>query len=133
MKGRVSEEMTEERMWVRRAPRAANLTGTVTKTRETLEAKATAKRKDRRETRKCYDCGEQGHIGVNCPYKWTNSIDEKAYQGSSWEREPEGEKAQELANLETPDDEGEWCWPRRNRINSESEWTKTSISRPCRS
>ena len=22
-------------------------------------------------TRYCYDCGEQGHIGVNCPYKWT--------------------------------------------------------------
>ena len=37
-------------------------------------------------------------------------------QGSSWETQLEGEKAEELATLETLDDEGEWCWPRRNRI-----------------
>ena len=35
------------------------------------------------ETRCCYDCGEQGHIGVNCPHKWTNSIDEEDDQRSS--------------------------------------------------
>ena len=40
------------------------------------------------EIRYCYDCGEQGHIGVNCPYKWANSIDEDD-QTSSWESEPE--------------------------------------------
>ena len=53
---------------------------------------------------------------MNCPYKWTTSIDEEDDQVSSWESEPEGEKAEELASLETPDDEGEWCWPRMNRI-----------------
>ena len=40
------------------------------------------------ETRYCYDCGEQGHIGVNCPYQWANSIDEEDDQTSSWESEP---------------------------------------------
>ena len=25
-----------------------------------------------------------------------------------------GEKSQELANLELPDGEGEWCWPKTN-------------------
>ena len=30
--------------------------------------------KGQSETRYCYDCGEQGHIGVNCTYKWANSI-----------------------------------------------------------
>ena len=53
---------------------------------------------------------------MNCPYKWTNNMDEEDDQGSSWESEPEGDKAEELASVGTPDDEGEWCWPRRNRI-----------------
>ena len=39
------------------------------------------------------------HIGVNCPYKWTNSIDEEDDQGSSWESEPEGEQSEELASF----------------------------------
>ena len=56
---------------------------------------------------------ESRHIGVNCPYKWANSIDEEDDQTSSWESEREGENAEELASLETPDEEGEWCWPRR--------------------
>ena len=43
MSGRVAEEMTGERNDVRRAPRAANLTGTVTRTKEALETKAKAK------------------------------------------------------------------------------------------
>ena len=42
------------------------------------------KGKGKSKTQYCYDCGEQGHIGVNCPYKWTNSIDEEDDQGSSW-------------------------------------------------
>ena len=41
-----------------------------------------------------------GHIGVNCPYKWTNSKDEEDNQGSAWESELEGEKPEELASLE---------------------------------
>ena len=58
---------------------------------------------------------------MNCPYSWTNSIDEEDDQGSSWESEPEGEKPEELACLEALDDEGEWCWPKRNRI---TRWRK---------
>ena len=68
------------------------------------------------EIRYCYDCAEQGHIGVNCPCRWTNSIDEEEDQVSSWESELEGEKPEELASLEAPDDGGERCWPKRNRI-----------------
>ena len=45
-----------------------------------------SKGKGKSETRCCYDCGEQGHIGVNCPYKWANSIDEEDDQTLSWER-----------------------------------------------
>ena len=54
---------------VRRARKAANFTGTVTGTKEALETKCKGKGKS--ETRYWYDCGEEGHIGVNCPYKWT--------------------------------------------------------------
>ena len=79
-----------------------------------VRGKGTGKCKS--ETRYCYDCGEQGHVGVNCSYKWTNSKDEEDDQGSSWESESEGDKADERASLEALDDDGEWCWPRRNRI-----------------
>ena len=79
-------------------------------------------------TRYSFDCGQQGHIGMNCPYKWTNSIDEEDDEGSSWESEPEGEKADELASLETPDDEREWCWPGRNRI---TRWRRRVDPRPA--
>ena len=78
--------------------------------------------KGKSETRDCCDCGEQGHVGVNCPYKWTNSIVEENDPVSSWEIEPEGDKAEDLASLETPDDEREWCRPRRNRI---TRWEKS--------
>ena len=116
MSGRVAE-MPEERKEVRRAPRTANLTGEVTRTEETLETKAKAKARARArarakpesETRDGYDCGEQGHIGANCPYKWTNSTDEEEDQGSLWENEDGREEAEELASLEAPDGEGEWC------------------------
>ena len=70
------------------------------------KGKGKGKGKAKSETRYCYDCGEQGHIGVNCPYKWANSIDEEDDQTLSWESEPEGENAEELASLETPDEEG---------------------------
>ena len=41
------------------------------------KGKDKGKGKDKSENRYCYDCGEQGHIGVNCPYMWANSIDEE--------------------------------------------------------
>ena len=37
------------------------------------KGKGKGKSKGKGETRYCYDCGEQGYIGVNCPYKWANS------------------------------------------------------------
>ena len=49
----------------------------------------------------------------------------KARRGES---ELEGEKAEELASLEALDDEGEWCWPRRNRI---TRWGKRMDPRPA--
>ena len=49
------------------------------------------KSKSKSEPRYCYDCKEQVHIGVNCPCKWANSIDEEDDQTSSWKSEPEGE------------------------------------------
>ena len=76
-------------------------------------AQRQGQRKGKSETRYCYDCGEQGHIGVNCPNKWANSFDEEHDQTSSWESEPEGENAEELASLETHDVDGEWCCLRR--------------------
>ena len=45
--------------------------------------------------------------------KRLNSIDEEDDQTSSWKSEPEGENAGELASLEAPDEDGEWCWPKR--------------------
>ena len=64
------------------------------------KGKGKGKAMGKSETRYCYDCGEQGQIEVNCPYKWANSMDEEDEQVSSWESEPEGEKAEELASLE---------------------------------
>ena len=71
---------------------------------------------------------EQGHIGVNCPYKWTNSIDEAEDRGSSWESELEGDNAEELVSLEALCDEGERCWPKKNRI---TRWRKRLDPRPA--
>ena len=92
------------------------------------KGKGKGKSKGKSETRYCYDRGEQGHIGVNCPYKWANSIDEEDDQTSSWESEPEGENAEELASLETPDEEGEWCWPAKSRV---TRWRRRIDSRPA--
>ena len=79
--------------------KAANQIATVTKTKDTMETQATAKVKVRARLRLAANCGEQDHIGVNCPYAWTNSADEEDDQGSSWEKEP--------ASCEAPDHEGE--------------------------
>ena len=86
------------------------------------------KGKGKSETRYCYDCEGQGHIGMNCPYKWANSTDEEDDQVSSWESEFEEEKAEEPASLKTPDDEGEWCWSRKNRI---TRWSRRVDFRPA--
>ena len=86
---RVAREMTEARKEARRAPRAANPIGTVTRTKEARDKEGQEQKQER--TRYCYDCKEQVHIGVNCPYKWANSIDEEDDQTSSWKSEPEGE------------------------------------------
>ena len=83
------------------------------------------KGKGKSETRYCCDCGEQGHIGVNCLYKWANSKDEEEDQGSLCESKPGRETAEELASLEAPDDEGEWSWPRIAR------WRKRMDPRPA--
>ena len=52
-------------------------------TDEGSKGKGKGKGKSKSETRYCYDCGEQGLIGVNCPYKWADSIDEEDDQTSS--------------------------------------------------
>ena len=96
MNGRVAREMTEARKEARKGPRAPNPIGTATRIKEARE-RARAKAR------------------VN-PYKWANSIDEEDDQTLSWESEPEGENAEELASLETPDEEGEWCWPKKSRV-----------------
>ena len=62
---------------------------------------------------------------MNCPFKWTNRIDEEDEQSSSWESELEGEKPQEFASSEAPDDEGEWCWPKRNRTGKREDHRPT--------
>ena len=86
------------------------------------------KGKGKSETRYSFDCGEQAHIGVNCPYKWTNSIDEEDDETSSCESEPEGENVEELASLETPGEEGEWCWPKKSGV---TRWRRRIDSRPA--
>ena len=77
--------------------------------------KGKGKSKGKSDTQYCYDCGKQEHIGVNCPYKWANSIDEEDYQTSSWESGLEGENGEEIAKengaglrrAESPGGEGE--------------------------
>ena len=55
-------------------------------------------------------------------------MDDVEDQVSSWESERERVKAEELAIWETPDDEREWCWPRRNRI---TRWRRRMGPRPA--
>ena len=42
--------------------------------------------------------------------------------------EPEGENAEELASLETLDEEGELCWPKKGRV---TRWRRRIDSRPA--
>ena len=65
--GRVPGEMTEARKEARMAPRAANLIGPATSN----GSKGKGKGKGKATT------AESKGIGVNCPCKWTNSIDER--------------------------------------------------------
>ena len=108
MNGRAAREMMEARKEARRAPRVSKQDWHGDKDKGS-KRKGKGKGKGKSETRYCYDCGEQGHIGVKCPYKWANSADEEDDQTSSWESEPEGENAEELASLETHDEQGERC------------------------
>ena len=55
-------------------------------------------------------------------------IVEEDEQTSSWESEPEGENAEELASLETHDEVGEWCWPKKGRV---TRWRRRIDSRPA--
>ena len=81
-------------------------------------------------TRKCVRLGlpnkKHKHL-VTCTFEPSNSIDEEDDPSSSWRSEPEGKKPEELASLEAPDDEEEWCWPKRNRI---TRWRKREEQRP---
>ena len=73
-------------------------------------SKSEGKGKGKTHSQYCHGRGEQGHIGVNCPYKRTNNVDEdddQSEQGPSMEDEPEGEKSEGLAVPELPDGEGE--------------------------
>ena len=74
MNGRVAKETMEVRRVASNAPRAANLIGTVTKTEDLTGTQAEGKAKARAKL----DIA----TGVNCPYKWTNSIDEEDDQSS---------------------------------------------------
>ena len=116
MNGRVAGEMTEPRKEAKKGSKGSKLDwhGDKDKGGNGSKGKGKGKGKSKSETRYCYDCGEQGHIGLNCPYKWANSIDEYD-QTSSWESEPEGENVGELASLEAPDEEGEWCRPKEEQ------------------
>ena len=114
--GRVAEEMTEERMEVRRAPKGSkpHWYGDKDKGGTRSRGKDKGKVKGKSETPTVATIVEsKGHMGVNCPFEWTN-MDEEDDHGSSWESEAEGEEAEEPHGLEALDDEGESCWPRRN-------------------
>ena len=84
------------------------------------KGKGKGKRKGKSETRCCHECGEQGHIGVNCPYKWANSIDEEDdHRGRAslkertlknwraWRRLTKKENSAGLRRAESPGGEGE--------------------------
>ena len=120
MNGCVAKGMTQERR-LDGAPRA-NLSGTVTGVNG---GKGNGECEGKSEPRYCYACGEQGHIGVNCPYKWSNDKDEEDDQGSSWESVFEGRSQKNLRA-------GRHLMRRENGVGpngtestgGESEWTK---------
>ena len=95
MNGRAAGGTTEARKEARRGPRAANLIGALRRTEEPLETRAKARAKARASVKpETATTAESKDIGVNCPYKWTNSIDEEKDQGSSWESVSLKEKRQ---------------------------------------
>ena len=102
MNGRVAEEMTEQRKEVRRARRAANPTGTETGTKEALETKAKARARAKAD------------IAMTHRRELPIRLDQQTRRRRGLR--PEGEKAEEPESLGALDDEGEWCWPERNRI-----------------
>ena len=110
MYGRVAGEMTEPRKEARRAPKAASLNGTVTRTREAMEVqgkvRATVWTRAKPDT--AMTAASTGISELLVHKKMTRS-----HRGRVCLKE---KKTEELASLGTPDDEGEWCWPRRNRI-----------------
>ena len=63
----------------------ANLIGTVTMTNDPVGTQEKARVKARTKLEIASVADSKRHIGVSCPYKWTNSIDEEDDQGSSWE------------------------------------------------
>ena len=87
------------------------------------KGKGKGKGEGKSETRYCYDCGEQVHIGVNCPYKWANSVEKEDDQTSSrekermlknsraWKRMTKKESGAGLRRAESPDQE----WKRVQR------------------
>ena len=97
------------------------------------KGKGKGKGKGKCETRDCYDCGEQGHrseLPIQVDQQHRRRKGPRIVVGKC---KPEGEKAEELASLQAPGDEREWCWPRRNRITRwrKANGPKTSISLPC--
>ena len=79
MNGRAAGEMTDARKEARSSPRAANLIGTTTRTREAMGAKGKARAKARARVKPdtATTAESRGTSRVNCPYKWANSIDEE--------------------------------------------------------
>ena len=93
----------------------------MTGAKEALKCKGKGKGKGKSEARYCYDCGEQGHIGVNCPYKWTiGRRGPKAPRGKVSLKEPR----QKNSRAWRPDDEGEWCPEGTESPDGDSEWTQ---------
>ena len=116
MNGRVVREMTEARKEARRAPRAANPIGTATRIKEAREK---GKGKGKSETRYCYDCGEQGHIGHSSGptalmkkmikhYCGRASLKEGTLKNSrAWRRPTRKDSGVGLRRAESPGGEGE--------------------------
>ena len=79
MNGREAKETTKERREARRDCKNSESDWHGNQDKGSNGNKSTGKGKGdgKSETRYCYRCGEQGHIGVNCPYKLTRFIMEK--------------------------------------------------------
>ena len=100
MNGRVANETMEERWEAGRAPRAANLNWYGDKDTGSNESKFKGRGKGKSEN----SILRRSRRARAHQYKWTNIVDEEGDQGSSWVSEPVGEKPEEPASLEAPDD-----------------------------